>query len=56
MKFNKQTKNILLLCALYFINFINIAQSQNSELFSDNLNLNAQLSFDFKDIYKNTND
>ena len=56
MKFNKQTKNILLLCTLYFINFINIAQSQNSELFSDNLNLTAQLSFDFKDLYKNTND
>ncbi|MDG2342930.1 MAG: hypothetical protein P8L24_07735 [Cytophagales bacterium] len=56
MKFNKQTKNILLLSVLYFINFINIAQSQSSELFSDDLNLNAQLSFDFKDLYKNTND
>ncbi|MEC7858139.1 MAG: hypothetical protein VX706_01950 [Bacteroidota bacterium] len=56
MKFNKQTKNILLLCVLYFINFKNIAQSQSSELFSDDLNLNAQLSFDFKDLYKNTND
>ena len=56
MKFNKQTKNILLLCVLYFFNFINIAQSQSSELFSDDLNLNAQLSFDFKDLYKNTND
>ena len=56
MKFNKQTKNILLLCVLYFINFKNIAQSQSSELFSDDLNLNAQLSFDFKDLYNNTND
>ena len=44
MKFNKQTKNILLICVLYFINFKNIAQSQSSELFSDNLNLTAKIS------------
>ena len=56
MKFNKQTKNILLICVLYFINFKNIAQTQSSELFSDNLNLNAEISFDFKELYKNTND
>ena len=56
MKFNKQTKNILLICVLYFINFKNIAQSQSSELFSDNLNLTAKISLDFKELYKGTND
>ncbi len=56
MKINKQTKKILLLSILYFLNFENIIFSQDSNLFSDNINLKAQLSFDFKDLYKNTND
>ncbi len=56
MKFNKQTKKILLLFTLYFFNFQIIAQNQNEKLFSEDLNLKAQLSFDFKDLYKNTND
>ena len=56
MEFNKQTKNILLISILYFFTFKNIAQSQESNLFSGDLDLKAQLTFDFKDLYKNTND
>ena len=56
MEFNKQTKNILLISILYFLTFKNIAQSQESNLFSGDLDLKAQLTFDFKDLYKNTND
>ena len=56
MKFNKQTKNILLICVLYFLNFKIYAQNDNPELFNDNLDLKAQLSFDFKELYKDTND
>lgn len=56
MKFNKQTKNILLICVLYFFNFKIYAQNDNPELFNDNLDLKAQLSFDFKELYKDTND
>ena len=56
MKINKQTKKILLISILYFLNFGNILHSQESNLFSEDINLKAQLSFDFKDLYKSTND
>ena len=56
MKFNKQTKNILLICVLYFFNLKIYAQNANTELFNDNLDLKAQLSFSFKELYKDTND
>ena len=56
MKINKQTKKILLISILYFLNFENILHSQESNLFSENINFKAQLSFDFKDLYKSTND
>ena len=56
MKFNKQTNKILFLSTLYLFIIINDALSQDSELFSDKLNLNAELSFDFKELYKDTND
>ena len=56
MKINKQTKKILLISILYFLNFGNILHSQESNLFSENINFKAQLSFDFKDLYKSTND
>ena len=56
MKFNKQTNKILFLSTLYLFILINEALSQDSELFSGKLNLNAELSFDFKELYKDTND
>ena len=56
MKFNKQTKNILLICVLYFFNLKIYAQNASTELFNDNLDLKAQLSFSFKELYKDTND
>ena len=56
MKFNKQTKNILLICLIYFFNLKIYAQNDSSELFNDGLDLKAQLSFDFKELYKDTND
>ena len=56
MKFNKQTNKILFLSTLYLFIIINDALSQDSELFSGKLNLNAELSFDFKELYKDTND
>lgn len=56
MKFNKQTKNILLICLIYFFNLKIYAQNDNSKLFNDGLDLKAQLSFDFKELYKDTND
>mgnify|MGYP001203465972 FL=1 len=56
MKINKQTKKILLISILYFLNFGNILYSQESNLFTEEINLKAQLSFDFKDLYKGTND
>ena len=56
MKINKQTKKILLISILYFLNFGNILHSQESNLFSEDINLKAQLSFDFKELYKSTND
>ena len=56
MKINKQTKKILLISILYFLHFGNILHSQESNLFSEDINLKAQLSFDFKDLYKSTND
>lgn len=56
MKFNKQTKNILLICLIYFFNLKIYAQNDSSKLFNDGLDLKAQLSFDFKELYKDTND
>ena len=56
MKINKQTKKILLLSILYFCSLPNNLFSQDSELFVNDLNLKAQLTFDFKELYKNTND
>lgn len=56
MKFNKQTKNILLICLIYFFNLKIYAQSDEPKLFNDNLDLKAQLSFSFKELYKDTND
>ena len=56
MKINKQTKKILLLSILYFCSLPNNLFSQDSELFANDLNLKAQLTFDFKELYKNTND
>ncbi len=56
MKFTKQTKQILLLSLLYFFGFQNLAYSQNIDLFSDNLNLKAEITLDFKELYKDTND
>ena len=52
MKFNKQTNKILFLSTLYLFIIINDALSQDYELFSGKLNLNAELSFDFKELYK----
>ena len=43
MKFNKQTNKILFLSTLYLFIIINDALSQDSELFSDKLNLNKLL-------------
>jgi len=56
MEFNKQTKNILLICILYFFNLKIYAQNTSTELFDDDLDLKAQLSFSFKELYKDTND
>ena len=56
MKFNKQTKDILLICLIYFFNLKIYAQSDEPKLFNDNLDLKAQLSFSFKELYKDTND
>jgi len=56
MEFNKQTKNILLICILYFFNLKIYAQNTSTELFNDDLDLKAQLSFSFKELYKDTND
>ena len=56
MKFNKQTKNILLICLIYFFNLKIYAQSDEPKLFNDDLDLKAQLSFSFKELYKDTND
>ena len=56
MKINKQTKKILLLSILYFCSLPNNLFSQDSELFDNDLNLKAQLTFDFKELYRNTND
>ena len=56
MKINKQTKKILLISILYFLNFNNIIFSQETKLFTKGTEINAQLAFDFKELYKNTND
>lgn len=56
MKFNKQTKNILLICLIYFFNLKIYAQNDDPKLFNDDLGLKAQLSFSFKELYKDTND
>tara|TARA_B100000963_G_scaffold178225_1_gene154951 strand:- start:217 stop:1251 length:1035 start_codon:yes stop_codon:yes gene_type:complete len=56
MKFNKQTNKILFLTTLYFFTIVNNSISQENKLFSDNLDLKIQISFDFKELYKDTND
>ena len=56
MKINKQTKKILLISVLYFLNFNNIILSQETKLFTKGTEIKAQLAFDFKELYKNTND
>ena len=44
MKINKQTKKILLISILYFLNFGNILHSQESNLFSEDINLKAVIA------------
>ena len=56
MKINKQTKKILLISILYLLNLNNIILSQDSGLFTEGTELKAQLAFDFKELYKSTND
>ena len=56
MKINKQTKKILLISILYFLNLNNVILSQGSGLFTKGTELKAQLAFDFKELYKSTND
>ena len=56
MKFNKQTNKILFLTTIYLLTAVNNLISQGSELFSEGLDLKVQLSFDFKELYKDTND
>ena len=56
MKFNKERIKILFLSVLYLVLNTNLSHSQSNELFRDDLNLKVQLSFDFKELYKNTND
>lgn len=56
MKFNKERIKILFLSVLYLVLNTNLSHSQSNELFRNDLNLNVQLSFDFKELYKNTND
>ena len=56
MKINKQTKKILLISILYLLNLNNIILSQDSGLFTEGTELKAQLTFDFKELYKSTND
>ena len=41
---------------LYLVALPRVSFSQSENLFKENLNLSVQLSFDFKELYKDTND
>ena len=55
-KFNKERIKILFLSVLYLVALPGVSFSQSENLFKENLNLSVQLSFDFKELYKDTND
>ena len=55
-EFNKERIKILFLSVLYLVLNTNLSHSQSNKLFKDDLNLKVQLSFDFKELYKNTDD
>ena len=56
MEFNKERIKILFLSILYFSLLSNTTYSQNDNLFGKDLDMKAQLTYNFKDLYKNTND
>ena len=41
---------------LYLVALPGVSFSQSENLFKENLNLSIQLSFDFKELYRDTND
>ena len=56
MKINKVTLKNMFLFIIFLMLLPRISFSQNEELFSNNLNLSAEMPIDFKELYKNTND
>ena len=56
MKINKVTLKNMFLFIISLMLLPRISFSQNEELFSNNLNLSAEMPIDFKELYKNTND
>ena len=56
MEFNKERIKILFLSILYFSLLSHTTYSQNDNLFGKDLDMKAQLTYNFKDLYKNTND
>ena len=56
MKINKVTLKNMFLFIISLKLLPRISFSQNEELFSNNLNLSAEMPIDFKELYKNTND
>tara|TARA_B110000014_G_scaffold83765_1_gene57347 strand:+ start:429 stop:1463 length:1035 start_codon:yes stop_codon:yes gene_type:complete len=56
MKFNKVSTKTIFLFIIFLIISPVISYSQNEKLFSEDLNLSMEMAFDFKELYKNTND
>jgi len=56
MKINKVTLKNMFLFIISLMLLPRISFSQNEELFSNNLNLSAEMPINFKELYKNTND
>ena len=56
MEFNKERIKILFLSILYLSLLTNRTYSQVDNLFGKDLGMKAQLKYNFKDLYKNTND
>ena len=56
MRFNKVSTKTIFLFIIFLIISPVISYSQNEKLFSEDFNLSMEMTFDFKELYKNTND